>query len=166
LSQVVALEAGEKPQAAAKLSIILSKGSLDMAYPAFILANTAAAMGMEVHVFFTFWGMDVISKKRVDSLKVSSVGNPALPMPNLMGVLPGMTALVTRMLGKKMKKAKIPTIHELIKTAKENGVKLHACSTTMDVMGISREGFIAEVDDVVGAATFLQMSEGGQTIFI
>ncbi|MEM4189369.1 MAG: DsrE/DsrF/DrsH-like family protein, partial [Candidatus Caldarchaeum sp.] len=118
------------------------------------------------HLFFTFWGMDVINKKKIDKLKVASVGNPGLPMPNILGMLPGMTSLVTNMLKSKMAKQKVPSIKELVKNAKEAGVKLHACSTTMDVMGLKKEDFIPEVDDVVGAATFIQLSEGGQVIFI
>ncbi|MEM3101861.1 MAG: DsrE/DsrF/DrsH-like family protein, partial [Candidatus Caldarchaeum sp.] len=149
-----------------KLCIILSKGTLDMAYPAFMLANAAAVMGYEVHIFFTFWGMDVINKKKIDSLKIASVGNPGLPMPNILGILPGMTSMATRMLKGKMLKQKVPSIRELVKNAKDAGVKLHACSTTMDVMGLKKEDFIPEVDDVVGAATFIQLSEGGQVIFI
>jgi peroxiredoxin family protein len=81
-------EAVKAPQVS-KLCIILSKGSLDMAYPAFMLANAAAAMGYEVHLFFTFWGMNVIDKRKIDNLKVSSVGNPGLPLPNILGMLPG-----------------------------------------------------------------------------
>ncbi|MEM4412969.1 MAG: DsrE/DsrF/DrsH-like family protein, partial [Candidatus Caldarchaeum sp.] len=138
----------------------------DMAYPAFMLANAAAVMGYEVHIFFTFWGMDVINKKKIDSLKIASVGNPGLPMPNILGILPGMTSMATRMLKGKMLKQKVPSIRELVKNAKDAGVKLHACSTTMDVMGLKKEDFIPEVDDVVGAATFIQLSEGGQVIFI
>lgn len=84
-----------------KVSIVLSKGTLDMVYPAFMIATTAAAMGMEVNMFFTFWGMNVISRKHIDSLKLSPVGNPALPLPNIIGVLPGMTAMVTNMIKKK-----------------------------------------------------------------
>ncbi|MEM3031955.1 MAG: DsrE/DsrF/DrsH-like family protein [Nitrososphaerota archaeon] len=166
MSQVTQTVLGEKNQAANKLSIILSKGTLDMAYPALMLANAAATMGMEVHLFFTFWGMNVISKRKVASLKVSPVGNPGLPMPNILGILPGMTAVVTGMLRRRIEKTKVPSVYELIKLAKESGVKLHACSTTMDVMGLKREDFIEEVDDIVGAATFIQLSEGGQVIFI
>jgi peroxiredoxin family protein len=81
-----------------KLAIILSKGTLDMAYPAFMLANAGATMGMEVRIFFTFWDMDVINRKKVDTLKVSPVGNPALPMRNVLGMIPGMTAMATRMM--------------------------------------------------------------------
>jgi peroxiredoxin family protein len=149
-----------------KLSIVLSKGTLDMVYPAFIIATTAAAMGMEVNMFFTFWGMNVISKRHVNYLKLSPVGNPALPMPNIIGVLPGMTSIVTNMIKKRISNVKLPSIPELIKTAKESGVKLYACSTTMDVMGVRKEDLIPEVDEIVGAATFLQLSEGGQIIFI
>jgi len=149
-----------------KVSIVLSKGTLDMVYPAFMIATTAAAMGMEVNMFFTFWGMNVISRKHIDSLKLSPVGNPALPLPNIIGVLPGMTAMVTNMIKKKISRVKLPSIAELIKNAKESGVKLYACSTTMDVMGVRKEDLIPEVDDIVGAATFLQLSEGGQILFI
>ncbi|GBC69528.1 hypothetical protein HRbin01_01227 [archaeon HR01] len=166
MTQITQNVLGEKTPTANKLSIILSKGTLDMAYPALMLANAAATMGMEVHLFFTFWGMNVIDKRKVSKLKVSPVGNPGLPMPNILGVIPGMTALVTRMLKNRINKQNVPSIYELIKTAKENGVKFHACSTTMDVMGLKMKDFIAEVDDVVGAATFIQLSEGGQVIFI
>lgn len=166
MSQITKTIVAEKTPTTNKLSIILSKGTLDMAYPAMMLANAAATMGMEVHIFFTFWGMNVIDKRKVHDLKVSPVGNPVLPMPNILGVLPGMTAMVTRMLRGRITKMKVPSVYELIKNAKDNGVKLHACSTTMDVMGLKKEDFIEEVDDIVGAATFIQLSEGGQVIFI
>jgi peroxiredoxin family protein len=149
-----------------KLCIILSKGTLDMAYPAFMLANAAAAMGDEVHVFFTFWGMDVISAKRAGSLKLSPVGNPGLHMPNILGMIPGMTRVATGMIKGKVEKLKIPPIPEMMKTAHDMGVHFHACSTTMEMMGVRKEDFVPEVEDVVGAATFIGMSEGGQVIFI
>ncbi len=149
-----------------RLLIILSKGTLDMVYPALMIATTGATMGREVHMFFTFWGMNAVNKKTYNSLKVSSVGNPGLPMPNILGMIPGMTAMATRMMGGKMKKAKMAPIPEMFKTAKDLGVKLHACSTTMDVMGVPKESLIEEVDDVVGAATMLSLGEGGQIIFI
>ncbi|MEM1937577.1 MAG: DsrE/DsrF/DrsH-like family protein [Candidatus Caldarchaeum sp.] len=166
MTQATLSTQAKKNEQTSKLCIILSKGSLDMAYPAFMLANAAAVMGYEVHIFFTFWGMDVINKRKIDSLKIASVGNPGLPMPNILGILPGMTSMATRMLKGKMLKQKVPSIRELVKNAKDAGVKLHACSTTMDVMGLRKEDFIPEVDDVVGAATFIQLSEGGQVIFI
>lgn len=138
-----------------------------MAYPPLMLATTGAAMGMEVHLYFTFWGVNMISKKTVDSLKLSPVGNPALPMPNILGMLPGMTGMLTSMMKKKMGKTKMPTISELIKTAKESGVKFHACSPTLDMMGLKREDLIPEVDDIIGAATYLDLaSEDAITLFI
>jgi peroxiredoxin family protein len=114
-----------------KLVIVCSKGSLDMAYPPLMLATTAAAMGMEVHLYFTFWGINMVTKKTIDNLKISPVGNPALPMPNILGMIPGMTGMVTSMMKKKMQKMKMPSIREMIATAKEGGVKFHACSPSM-----------------------------------
>ena len=151
-----------------KLVIICSKGSLDMAYPPLMLATTGAAMGMEVHLYFTFWGINMISKKTIDSLKISPVGNPALPMPNILGMLPGMTSMLTSMMQGKMKKIKMPTIREMIKTAKDSGVKFHACSPTLNMMGITRDDLIPEVDDIIGAATYLELAsdEDAITLFV
>jgi peroxiredoxin family protein len=124
-------------------------------------------MGMEVHLYFTFWGVNMISKKTVDSLRISPVGNPALPMPNILGVIPGMTSMLTSMMQKKMQKIKMPSIREMIKTAKESGVKFHACSQTVEMMGLKREDLIPEVDDIIGAATYLDLaSEDAITLFI
>jgi len=150
-----------------KLVIVCSKGSLDMAYPPLMLATTGAAMGMDVHLYFTFWGMQMISKKTVDSLKISPVGNPALPMPNILGMIPGMSGMVTSMMKKKMTKMKMPTIREMIATAKESGVKFHACSPSMDMMGLTKDDLIPEVDDIIGASTYLDLaSEDAVTLFV
>jgi peroxiredoxin family protein len=160
----------EKPreqQKRNKLVIICSKGSLDMAYPPLMLATTAAAMGMEVDLYFTFWGMNMINKKTIDSLKISPVGNPALPMPNILGMIPGMSSMMTSMMKKNMQKIKMPSIREMIATAKESGVRFHACSNTMEMMGVKKEDLIPEVDDIIGAATYLELaSEDSITLFI
>ncbi len=166
MSQAQTVREVEAERTGGKISIILSKGTLDMVYPAFFIATTAAAMGMEVHMFFTFWGLDAVRRDKVERLKLSPIGNPSLGMPNILGVLPGMTALVTRMMSKRMAEKQVPRLYDLIKQAKELGVKLHACSTTMAVMGLKESDLIPEVDDVVGATTFLQLSEGGQVLFI
>ncbi len=166
MAQVTALKTEEKEEQTSRLLVILSKGTLDMVYPALMIATTGATMGKEVHMFFTFWGMNAVNSKTVGSLKVAPVGNPGLPMPNILGMIPGMTAMATGMMKGKIQKAKLPGIPEMLKTAKELGVKLHACSTTMDVMGIKKEMLVPEVDDVVGAATMLGLGEGGQIIFI
>ncbi len=150
-----------------RLVIICSKGSLDMAYPPLMLATTGAAMGMDVHLYFTFWGMNMITKKTIDSLKISPVGNPALPMPNILGMIPGMSGMVTSMMRKKMQKMKMPSIREMITSAKESGVKFHACSPSMDMMGLKKDDLIPEVDDIIGAATYLDLaSEDAITLFV
>ncbi|HMD79308.1 MAG TPA: DsrE/DsrF/DrsH-like family protein [Nitrososphaerales archaeon] len=158
----------EREVAQNKVCIVLSKGSLDMVYPAFMIGNTAATMGSEVHIFFTFWGLSVLNKKKVGSLKISPVGNPGMPMPNILGMIPGMTRVATWMLKGKMKKIKMPSIPEMIATSKDLGVHLHACSTTMsmDIIGFPKEELIPEAEDIIGAATFLQLSQGATTLFI
>ena len=166
MAQVTAVKTEEKTQQEERLLIILSKGTMDMVAPALMIATAGATMGKEVHMFFTFWGMSAIDKKTIGNLKVASVGNPGLPMPNILGMIPGMTAMATGMMKGKMEKAKIPSIPDMFKTAKELGVKMHACSTTLQVMGINKDDFISEVDDVVGATTMLELGQGGQIIFI
>jgi len=167
MSQQTVMEKTEpETQQVERLMIILSKGTLDMVYPAFMLATTGAAMGKEVHMFFTFWGMNAVTTKTSANLKVASVGNPGLPMPNILGIIPGMTSMATRMMKGRIGKAKVPSIPDMIKTAKDLGVKLHACSTTLEVMGTTKEMLLPEVDDIVGAATMLELSDKAQIIFI
>jgi len=166
MAQVQAVKTEEKTEQQSRLLIILSKGTLDMVYPAFMMATTGATMGKEVHMFFTFWGMNAINKKTYGSMKVAPVGNPGMPMPNILGMIPGMTAMATRMMKGKIEKAKVPSIPDMVKMAKDLGVKLHACSTTLNVMGVSKDMLIPEVDDIVGAATMLELGEGGQIIFV
>ena len=166
MAQMTQMKTEVKGGQTSRLLVILSKGTMDMVYPALMIATTGATMGKEVHMFFTFWGLNAVNKKTVNSIKVASVGNPGLPMPNILGMIPGMTAMATKMMNGRIKKAKIQPIPEMFKMAKDLGVKLHACSTTMDVMGVPKDALIGEVDDVVGAATMLQLAEGGQIVFI
>ena len=150
-----------------KLVIVCSKGSLDMAYPPLMLATTGAAMGMQVDLYFTFWGINMVRKSTVDSMKVSPVGNPAMPMPNILGMIPGMSRLATYMMKKKMSKMKMPSIKEMIHTAHEAGVKFHACSPSIQMMGLTKDDLIPEVDDIIGATTYLDLaSEDAITLFI
>lgn len=129
-----------------------------MAYPPLILASTAAAMDMEVVVFFTFYGLDIVNKKKYANLKVAPVGNPAMPVPvpNIIGMLPGMTAMASKMMKDMMKKANMPTIPELVKVCVECGVKLWPCELTLQVMSINPDDLIPEVDKTCGAATFME----------
>jgi len=150
-----------------RLLIICTKGTLDMAFPPFMLASTAGAMGWDAHLYFTFWGMDIITKGKSENLKISPVGNPSMPLPNILGVLPGMTSMATSMMKDKMEKSNMPTLQSLIKMSKQMGVKFHACTTTMNLMGITKDDLIPEVDDLIGAATYLDMAaDADVTLFV
>lgn len=142
-----------------RLAIVCSKGSLDMAYPPFVLATAAIAMDMEAMLFFTFWGLDIINKYKIDSLDVSIAGNPGMPaMAKVAGMVPGGTKMVSTMMRTQFAKAHVMSIREFVGTAHEAGVRLVACQMSMDVLGMKREDLIPEVEDVVGAATFLDFA--------
>ncbi len=142
-----------------RLAIIALHGTMDLAYPPFILATAAAALDMEVAIFFTFYGLEILKKGKIDKLKVAPIANPAMPvpMPNILGMLPGMTSMATMMMNKWMKKAKVAKLSELLAMAKEMNVKLIACQMTMDVMGIKKEDLIDGLE-FGGAATFLEFA--------
>ncbi len=142
---------------ARRMMLVCSKGTLDMAYPPLILASTAASMDVDVRLFFTFYGLDIVNRHKYDRLQVPSLANPAMPVPvpNLVGALPGMTAVATSMMKSWMRKAQVPDLAELIRTSHSMGVKFLGCQMTMDVMGVKREDLIDEVDDTVGAAAFV-----------
>jgi peroxiredoxin family protein len=162
-------EAMKKDPAKRKVAIIASKGTLDMAYPPLILATAAAALDMEVELFFTFYGLNIIKKGQADKLQVAPIANPAMPvpMPNIIGMLPGMTPAATWMMKNLyFGKHHVATISELLEQCKELGVKLIACQMTMDVLGFKREELLDEVE-VAGAATFLAFArEAHTTLFI
>ncbi len=150
-----------------RLILVVSKGTIDMLYPALVLATTAPAMGMTCDMYFTFWGLKVLTKDGVNSVKIAPVGNPGMPMPNIVGVIPGMTKMASTMMKSKIEKF-WPNIYEMIKMAKDSGVKLHACSPTMGFMDIKEENLIPEVDDIVGASAFLSWASepDALTLFI
>ncbi|HEK85137.1 MAG TPA: peroxiredoxin family protein [Candidatus Aminicenantes bacterium] len=142
-----------------RLAIICIHGSLDVAFAAFVLATAGAAMEMETAVYFAFYGLEVLKKGKIDKLKVSPLANPAMPVkiPNIVAMLPGMTAAATSMMKSWMKKAKVASLGELMEMAKELGVRLIACQMSMDVMGIKKEELIEGVE-IGGAATFLEFA--------
>jgi peroxiredoxin family protein len=139
-----------------KLSIIATKGTLDMAYPPLILASTAAAFGWEVTVFHTFWGLDVLHEEKADDLKLSSVGNPSMPVPNAVAALPGMDRVTTAMMERKIADNDTATVEDLLETSLEMGVEFQACQMTIDLMGYDEADFFDGVTTGVGAATALQ----------
>jgi len=148
-----------KKESAQRLAIIAIHGTLDMAYPPLILATAAAAMDMEATIFFTFYGLDIVKKGQADKLKVPPIANPAMPVPvpNIIGVLPGMTYMATAMMNKWMEKAHVAKLSDLLELAQEMGVRLIACQMTMDVMGVKKEDLIDGVE-IGGAATFLEFA--------
>jgi peroxiredoxin family protein len=155
----------EKPK---KMAIIAGHGTLDAAYPPLILASTAIALDMEVSIFFTFYGLDIVNKKKLEKLKVAPLGNPAMqiPVPNFIGGLPGMTFMATRMMKSWMSDAGVATVPELLDICVEMGVELIACQMTMDVMGVEREDLIDDIE-VGGAATFLEFAQDADiTLYI
>ena len=137
-----------------RLGIIVGHGTLDTAYPPLILAVSAAAAEMEAAAFFTFYGMEIIKKGNADKLQVAPVGNPAIPVPGIVGILPGMTSLVTGAMNRRMGSANAVKISELLDMAIMNGVRLIGCQMTMDAMGVEREDLLDEVE-IGGAAVFL-----------
>jgi peroxiredoxin family protein len=152
----------DKPK---RMAIIAANGTLDAAYPPMILGSTAAAMDMEVAIFFTFYGFDLIHKKRSKNLKVGPIGNAAapkafglFPVPNILAVLPFMTRVSTWMMKSWMKGANVAKFEELRDACVEGGVKMIACQMTMDVMGIKKKDIIDGVE-VGGAATFLEFAK-------
>ena len=164
---------GDRPK---RLAMVASKGTLDMAYPPLILATTAASMGWETGIFFTFYGLDLLHKERIKHLQVSPIGNPAMPpplpaipalkVPNLLGALPGMTGMATMMMKGWMAKAKMPTVQEMLDLCVDADVKLFACATTMGVMGIKQADLIPAAQ-CAGATTFLDFAgDASVSLFI
>jgi len=155
-----------------KLCIICSKGSLDMAYPGLVLGFSALSEGVDVTMFFTFWGLDMIRKNKADTLKVSAVGNPSMALPNGMGIptmvggLPGMTAMASTMMRKEITKLHFPPVSEYLQMISDAGGKLYGCQMAMDMMKVNKEDLLDIVDDVIGAGDFIEKSEGAQIIFI
>lgn len=148
-----------------KVSIIVSKGSLEGIYPGLILANGARMEGIAADVFFTFFGMDAITKKKMDKVKVATTGNPALGLPALVGIIPGMSAFVTKRMATKMEELDIPPIPEFIQLLADSGAKLYACKASVDMFGLKEDDFVDTLDGVLTVGEFYEKAAGGQIIF-
>lgn len=148
------------------VSLILSKGSLDMAYPGLIMANGARMTGIEANLFFTFWGLDVITEKRLDNLHTPTVGNPSMPIPTMLGGLPGMEALTSKFMKKRMDELDIPPVREMLEILSDSGAQLYACRMAMDMFGLTEEDLVPQVNGVLTVMDFYDMAAGSQIIFI
>ena len=161
-----------------KIAFICSKGDLDMAYPALIMGWAALGNGVDVTFFFTFWGLDLVKKSRVDRLEIAPVANTSFKMsmmglptgnlgiPNMMGILPGMTAFSSWFMKSKMNELQVPTVREYLEMLSDGGAKMYGCKMTVDMFGIKMEDFLPCVESVVTASDFIDMSEGAQIVFI
>ena len=149
-----------------KLAIICSKGNLDMAYPGLILANAALGEGVETHLFFTFWGFDMITKSTMDDLKFTMLGNTATHMPQGLGGLPGMTAMATSKLKKAIAELDVPEVPEFLEQIVASGGHLWACRMSADMNHLSEEDLYEEVEGIISASDFIEMTNGAQLLFI
>ncbi|TFH05593.1 MAG: hypothetical protein E4H09_01725 [Spirochaetales bacterium] len=148
-----------------KVSIVCSKGSLEGIYPALIMANGARMEGIEASVFFTFFGMDAITSKKMTKIKVATVGNPAMGIPTFIGAIPGMSAMATKMMLKTMDELDIPPIDEFIEMIADAGCKLYACKASVDMFKLTMEDFCPQVDRVLTVGEFYALSAGAEIIF-
>jgi len=143
-----------------KMMIILSKSGLDSVYAAFVLANGARMEGIDAELFFTFFGLDAIHKKKLNHLHIATVGNPSVQIPTMIGGLPGMEALATKMMKKEMEKVDMPEVPEFIEILKASGVKLWACKLAMEMFHYNEKEMYDELDGVLTVGDFYKKSEG------
>ncbi|MEO7269673.1 MAG: DsrE/DsrF/DrsH-like family protein [Knoellia sp.] len=149
-----------------KLAIICSKGSLDMAYPGLILANAALGEGVETHLFFTFWGFDMITTKTMADLKFTPLGNTATHMPQGLGGLPGMTHMATSRLRKSIADLDVPDVPEFLEQIVASGGHLWACQLSADMNHLTSEDLYDEVEGIISASDFIEKTAGAQLLFI
>ena len=156
-----------------KLAIICSKGNLDMAYPGLILANAALGEGIETHLFFTFWGFDIINKETMGDLKFSFVGNTAMHMPghsggihHMLGALPGATAAATKMMKKQIADLDVPEVPEFLEMLAASGCHMWACRMSADMNHLTEADLYEGVEGIISASDFIELTEGAQLLFI
>ena len=157
--------AAAEPTTIEKVSIVISKGSLEGIYPGLIMANGARMEGIEADLFFTFFGLDAIRKDRLAKIKVATVGNPGMHLPTWLGAIPGMSWLATKLMQRQMEKIDIPPIPEFVQLIGDSGARLYACKATVDMFGLTLEEFVPQVEDIISVGEFYEKSAGGQIIF-
>jgi peroxiredoxin family protein len=154
-----------KPEPITKVSIIISKGSLEGIYPGLIMANGARAEGIEANLFFTFFGLDAIHKARHEHIKLATVGNPGLHLPTMAGGLPGVSTVMTHYMNHKMEQLDIPSIPEFVEMIADTGAGMYACKASVDLFGLEKNDFIEQVQDIITVGEFYERAAGGQIIF-
>jgi peroxiredoxin family protein len=165
LEQLVTPDAAEKPKPIEKVSIVISKGSLDGVYPGLIMANGARMDGIEANVFFTFFGLEAITKKRQGKIKVATVGNPGMHIPTLIGAIPGMSWMATKMMMRKMEKLDFPPVGEFVEMIADSGGGIYGCKQSVDMFGLGPDDFVPQVTDVITVGEFYEKAAGGEIVF-
>ena len=168
-----ALARAAAPERIRKVSIVVSKGSLDGVYPGLIMANGARMEGIEANLFFTFFGLYAVLKNYQDQIQISTVGNAAMrvpdakgfALPTVLGLLPGMSAFATRMMKKEMEKLDIPPVGEFVRMISDAGGHLYACKATVDMFHLRPDDFVPEMERVLTVGDFYELAAGGQIIF-
>ena len=148
-----------------KISIIISKGSLEGIYPGLIMANGARAEGIEANLFFTFFGLDAIHAKRHEHIKLATVGNPGLHFATWAGGLPGVSSAMTHYMEHKMAGLDIPSIPEFMEMISDTGAGIYACKASVDLFGLEKNDLIPQVQDIITVGEFYGMAAGGEIIF-
>ncbi len=156
-----------------KVSIVVSKGSLEGVYPGLIMANGARMEGIEANLFFTFFGLYAVMKDFQDKIKIATVGNPAMrvpsatgmPLPTILGLIPGMSAFATRMMSKEMEALDIPPIGEFVEMISDAGGHLFACKATVDMFHLTVDDFVPQMEKVLTVGEFYELAGGGEIIF-
>jgi peroxiredoxin family protein len=148
-----------------KISLIISKGSMEGIYPGLIMANGARAEGIEVNLFFTFFGLDAVHRARHDHIKLATVGNPGLHLPTMVGGLPGVSSVMTHYLNHKMEQLDIPSIPEFVELIADTGAGLYACKASVDLFGLEKNDLIPQVQDIITVGEFYEMAAGGEMLF-
>ncbi len=165
LGQLVSPEAAEQPRPIQKVSIVISKGSLEGVYPGLIMANGARMEGIEANVFFTFFGLDAITKRRQSRIKVATVGNPGMHIPTIVGAIPGMSWVATKMMARKIEKLDIPPVPEFVEMIADSGAGIYACKATVDMFGLGEDAFVPQVTGVITVGEFYEQAAGGEIVF-
>ncbi len=143
-----------------KMMIILSKATLENVYAAFVLANGARMEGIDAEIFFTFFGLEAVHRKKLAKLHVATVGNPAMHIPTMIGGLPGMEAFATSMMKKEMEKIDMPEVPEFLDILSASGVRMWACKLAMDMFHYKKEDLFEGIEDVITVGDFYKKSEG------
>lgn len=148
-----------------RIALICAKGGLDECYPSLIMANAARMSGIECSIFFTFYGLDVITESRCDHLHVNMVGNPSAPIPPFIAGLPGMELMASSMMRRKLDELDLPSPREMIQMLHGSGCGLYGCELAMKMFDRTADDLLPEVDDVITATDFFDITQGADIIF-